>query len=306
MARNTMEAWIPEEYGGAVIQRVERMSAVEALGRPEPMGTDTRHVPRAGEVDVEFVAKGAAYNEDQATNDEVLLTARKFGKVIRIADEDLQDTTGNVNVLETKKVDWATSYGKFFDNATLAVTAAENGTTVPFTSVYKAVRTSNAATGYTADNNYVSGTAATYSLLSSTLGKVEGGDYFDLGEVVVIAHPAFRGLLRGILDAQNRPIFMENGGNNDTPETLFGVPIRWSLGAKTSATATKAPTGNPLLIIANKNLLIVGKRSGPESVVAGADTGAAFLTDEALLKLRARRGFAVGNENGVAVFEKLP
>lgn len=302
MARNTMEAWIPEEYGSTVIQRLQKTSAVEDLGRPEPMTTDTKHVPRAGEVDVELVAKGVAYGEDTATNDEVLLTVVKFGKIVRIADEDLQDI-GAAKVLETKKVDWATSYGKFFDNATLAVTAAV-GAGVPFTSVYKAVRTTNAATGYTADNNYVSATAASLTALSNTLAKVEGGDYFDEDEVVVIAHPTFRSLLRGVLDSTGRPIFNENAPG--TPDTLFGHAIRWSLGAKTSATATKTPTGNPILVIANKNLLIVGKRSGPESVVAPADSGAAFTTDEALLKMRARRAFAVGNENGVAVFEKLP
>lgn len=300
VARNTFEAWIPEEYGSTVIQRVQDTSAVEALGRSEPMGTDTKHVPRAGDVDVAVVPKGNAYDEDVATNDEVLLTAVKFGKVIRVADEDLQDI-GSAKIVEGKKLNWATGFGVLFDNATLGVTAAANGTTIPFTSVYKAVRTTNAATSYTADNNYVSGTA-TLTSLSNTLAKVEGSNYFSEADIVVIAHPTFRSALRGVVDTTGRPIFNESPAG--TPDTLFGHPIRWSLGAKTHATATKSPTGNPLLIVANRNLLIVGKRSGPESVLAGADTGAAFLTDEALLKMRARRGFVVGNENGVAVFEK--
>ena len=51
-----------------------------------------------------------------------------------------------------------------------------------------------------------------------------------------------------------------------------------------------------LLVVANPNYAYLGIRSGPESATAGADTGAAFMTDEALLKMRARRGFGVANE----------
>jgi hypothetical protein len=56
------------------------------------------------------------------------------------------------------------------------------------------------------------------------------GDYFDPGSMVAIAHPAFRKSLRGVVDGQSRPIFNENGAG--TPDTIFNVPVRWSLGAK--------------------------------------------------------------------------
>src|SRR3546814_6870289 len=56
-------------------------------------------------------------------------------------------------LFRSKRVDWATSWAKYLDNACPAVTAAESGVTVPFTSVYKAIRTTNADTSYTADDN---------------------------------------------------------------------------------------------------------------------------------------------------------
>jgi HK97 family phage major capsid protein len=304
-ARNTFEDWIPEEWDSSVIQRVQQVSVIESEARPYPMSTDTRHIPRSAGVDVNGVAKGSAYGEDESVNDDVLLTAKKAGRAIRIADEDLQDS--NVAILEQKRVDWATSWAKYLDNACLAVTAAESGVTVPFTSVYKAIRTTNSDTSYTADDNYVAtatGSALTYDDLSEVLGKVEGGDYWDESLTLVIAHPSLRERIRNIKDDQNQPIFVRGqGGDSGTPDTLFGHRIRWSLGAKTSATATHAPAGNPLLIVANREFLAIGKRSGPESRVAGPDSGAAFLTDEALLKMRARRAFALTHEKAAAVLE---
>lgn len=307
MARNTFEDWIPEEWDSQVVQRVAQVSVVESEAREYPMATDTRHIPRSAGVDVNGVAKGSAYGEDESVNDDVLLTAKKAGRAIRVADEDLQDS--NVAILEQKRVDWATSWAKYLDNACLAVTAAESGVTVPYTSVYKAIRTTNADTAYTADANYVAsatGGAVTYNNLSAVLGKVEVGDYWEEGLTLVIAHPSLREKLRNIKDDQNQPIFVRGqGGDSGTPDTLFGHRIRWSLGARTSAVATHAPTGNPLVIVVNRDFLAIGKRSGPESRVAGPDTGAAFLTDEALLKMRARRAFALTHEKAAAVLEIL-
>lgn len=309
MARADFDAWIPEEYDSNVVQRVRQTSAVEAYGRHYPMSSETRHVPRSAGMEVEGIPKGGTYSEDQSEHDEVLLTARKSGSAISIAEEDRQDS--HVDILETKRLDWATSWAKWFDNACLGVTAAEGSPdykAAPYTSVYKAIRTANADTGYAADDNYVAATGTvTYDDLSEVLSRVETGDYWDDADALVIAHPAFKRILRGIKDDQNRPIFVAGqGGDSGTPATLFEHLLRFSLGCRTSTAATSSPTGNPLLIACNRQLLKVGDRSGPEWAVAGADTGIGFMTDEAKLKMRARRGFAVGHEAGFAVLELLP
>lgn len=294
MARIDVEAWIPEEWGGPVITKVLQTSAVEAVARREPMATDTRHVLRTADADIAVVAKGAAYGEDASTNDEVLLSAKKFGRIIRIAQEDIADTSTVANVLETKRLTWFSSYAKMIDNAALGVTAASNGTTIPFTSVYRAVSQYSSGVNLTQTAG-----ATTYADLSKTLANVEGGDYWSEGSTVVIAHPFFKSVIRDIVDGENRPVFQP--GAETTPDTLFGYPIRWSLGAKTSATATNNPSaGNPLLIVGAADLLILGVRSGPESMVS---TEAAFNTDEYELKVRARRGFAVGDPAAFSVIE---
>lgn len=319
MTRNTMEGWIPEEWGGKVVSKVQQFSAVEKLARPEPMNTDVKNVPRDAGVDTESVAKGAAYGEDLSTNDVVTLTARKIGKAIRLAEEDLQDTKMVGDIIDSKKTSWATSYSKFLDNAALGTSAAENGTTVLYTSLYKALKTTNAATGYTANDNVVVTVTGdswnvTYDKLSQVFSRYEEGDYFDDANTVVIAHPYFKGAFRGVKDTQGDPIFVQ--GLAGTPDTLFGSPVSWTNGAKVSATATASPAatpaagaagtaGNPLLFVGNKDFLILGKRGGPESMVAPADSGVGFLTDETIIKMRSRRGFAVAHEKAWAVLEKI-
>lgn len=307
-AVNNVDDWIPEEYSSEVIQRVNRMSVVERVARPWTMSTKTRSVPRSAGMDVEGIPNGGTYGEDASNNDEVILKARKMGKALRLDDEDIKDST-LVDVINTKKIDWGISFAKFYDQAALGCTGTENGTTILFTSLYKSLRTTNSETSYTADANYVasaSGSAVTYDNLSAVLGLVEESDYWDESSALVIAHPAYKAKLRGIKDSQGDPIFVAGqGGDRGTPSTLFGHEIAWSLGAKTHATNTSTPAGNPLLIVGNRDYLYKGVRSGPESFVAGADTGIGFLTDQAILKVRARRGFAVAHEKAFAVLEDL-
>jgi HK97 family phage major capsid protein len=313
-ARNTMEAWIPVEYSSDVIQRVNQVSAIEAFAQRIPMATQTRSTPRSGGVGVGLVSKGGAYSEDASTNDDVTLRVQKFGQAIRIAEEDIADTLASV--IDVKARDWATSYGKALDNACLGVSVARGTSGCAFDSVYYTLTQADAGQGYTANQNRIqtAGTGAnpTYAQFSSLFGALEGGDYWDDANMVVIAHPAFKGYLRGVLDSNNRPIFQEStngtagGGQGNAVDTVFGVPVHWSLGSRTNTTVSATPTGNPLMFIANRNLLMLGVRSGPESVFIDGRSGLAALTDESILKMRSRRGFALGTPNAVAVLERIP
>ncbi len=311
MARETFEDWIPVETGDTAIQALVRASVTERLGRPEPMASDTKQVPRSGNFAIAAVAKGAAYGETAGTNDYVELIARKAGGAIRIAEEDLLDSA--VDILSTKRNDAARNMALFFDNSTLATSAAANGTTVLYDSVYRKVRTNDTNVSYTADANYVSG-SATYLNLSNTMAKVEDSIWFDDSQLFVAASPAFKSVFRNIVDGQGRPIFVPNGGGTqDSPrDLLFGVPVEWTMGARVSGVNTSSPSGNPLLIVGNRDLLIKGMAkltptiasSNPGFALQRANNGVGFLTDEALMKAAMRRGFAVGAPNAFAVFEK--
>ncbi|MGC5562818.1 phage major capsid protein [Streptomyces sp. FR-108] len=304
MSANTnLTEWLPIEWDSEVIQRVLKLSAVEANALATPMSTSTKRILRAGAFNV---TTGSSYTDDTSDLDYVTLTARGFRGKTNLDEDTLNDVESIADAISQRAYDWAVSYANQLDNACLAVTGAENGTTIPFTSVYKAVRTNGAdvTSAYVADANYVSynGTAsAAYDKFSELLRLVEVGEYFDQSNALVIANHAFRDVIRRTKDNDGMPVFVQ--GIAGTPDTLFNIPISWSRGAKTSATNTSAPAGNPLMVFCgDRRLLKLGVRSGPETLVKAAD--AADTTDETALKLRSRRGFAAGNVYGFSVLEK--
>lgn len=295
-----LDDWIPLEWDSEVIQRVLKNSAVEATAQRHVMHTATKRVLRSSGLDV---TDGKQYSTDSSDLDYVVLTAKRFMARVAVDEEDLADAAMIVDVLGQRGSEWAISYANIFDNACLAVTAAPATTGVPFTSVYKSIRTTNSATSYTADDNYVSwnGTAsAAYDKFSETLRLVEVGQYWDPAGSLIIAHPGYRDAFRRTKDDQNLPIFVQ--GTAGTPDTLFGVEIFWSRGAKTSPTMTQAPVGGDLLIFCgDRSLLKLGVRSGPETRVDVSRAHDDF--DDTAVKFRTRRGFQIGHEKAFAVLE---
>jgi len=310
----SIASWIPIEYDSNVVQRVRRESVIEQYGRRYLMRSKTKSIPRSAGVSV---SAGTTYVDDTNANDEITLTARRFIARVKIDEDDLADASTRMDVIGTKALDWAIEYADVFDNACLAVTGTENGTTVPFTSLYKRIRTTNASTGYTADANYLTwdddfpgllttpdGTSL-YEKLSATFKKVETGKYWSQPDMLVIAHPGYRDALRQCRDAQGRPIFTDgvNLPGNGTPDMLFNTPVAWSRGCKTSATNAGSPTGNDLLIYANQRFLARGDRSGPETLTD--DARAQDDTDDYAIKFRTRRAFQLTHEAAAAVLERI-
>src|SRR6185369_2253465 len=293
------------QAGDVAIAQFSRVSAVEAAGRHEPMTSDTKDVPRSGGFTVGAVAKGAAYGENQGTNDKVRLTAEKIGGADRIAEEDLEDI--ETDILATKREEAAGSMAKFYDQASLGTTAVGNGTTVLYNSVYYML--SNNQTGipggdYTANANVIAtGGALEYADLNNALALVEDSDWVDDGRIEWLGHPSFKGFLRGLVNTQGDPIWRE-GVAGVSPDTILGYPVRWTRGARKHATSTDTPTGNKLLFVGDVKQLIVGDRSNMESAVQLPGSGVGFLTDEALMKVRMRKGFALAHPTAFAVIEK--
>ncbi|WP_083197669.1 phage major capsid protein [Rhodococcus sp. 008] len=139
----------------------------------------------------------------------------------------------------------------------------------------------------------------TYADVSDVLSLAENGRYFADPDTIVIAHTSFKGQLRGLVDLNGRPLFIEQVAAGQ-PQTLFGYEIRFSDGAKTSPTAQWNPNGNPLLIVGNRKHLIVGDRTPIESMIS-FDAG--FGTDEPHIKMRTRKAFAVGRKEAFGVLE---
>jgi HK97 family phage major capsid protein len=300
------EDWIPEERDGNVLRALTETSWVEAHAKKYAMRSDTLSIPRSDGMDVSGVYKATDYTYDEGDVDNVILVAKKFGKVVGLNEEDLEDS--HLNLLEEKRLDWARAYAVAFDNACLGVTGAADHVDRPFVSIYKSLRTSDSTTGYTADDNHVLSASAglvSYDDLSEVLGIYEQGEYFDEARTAIVAHPSFKQQLRGIKDNEGRPIFVQGqtSPENGTPSTLFGYPIMFSHGAKTSATMTRRPEGKALLFVTNVDFVALGVRSGPESQISPANAGIGFISDQAILKMRSRRGFALTHQGAASVLE---
>lgn len=285
---NEANGWIPEPTSGEVLTKVYADSAVESVARRITMTAPTVSVPRFESDGADIVAEHAVIPLQDATLDEVTLRAVKFANRFAISIEDQRDAL--VDVLQAKKLAWANSFARKLDNACLGVSVEQDGTGVaPFQSVY--------AEATAAGNVTATAGALNYEMLNDLFTELESGDYN--GNLVVIAHPAFRGALRNLKDAAGDRVVADPLGAG-TP-TVFGNELRFSTGARTSAAATDKPTGNPLLIVANREHMILGVRDGVESQVSDLPR---WETDEVELKMRARRAFVPATGDAFYVVEQ--
>ena len=285
--------YIPEEVGSVAIQATTANSVVEAFARRENMASRTKGVPRFVSDAPIIVAEGATITQSDTTLDEIVLTARKYAQIFNISEEDLNDSL--VDTLNTYKREWASQWARKFDNACLGVTAVGDGDDgQPFDSVYYAV------SQYDSGNNIIS-TAGDleFADISNALGKAEQSKYFDAANTVVIAHPKMLNLIRQMETTGGNLVLPDPLGAR--PGSLFGYPLVISYGAATSASASAAPTGDPLLIVGNRNMMINGIRGGVESAIS---RDADFSKDGVLLKTRVRRGFAVAAAEAFAIVRK--
>lgn len=278
--------WLVEQTVSDVLFSDKRPSAVESAARKVQMTTDVVNVPRFEATGVDVVAKGALIPTKEATLDDVTLTAIKFANRFPIPVEDTRDAVANY--LDAAKTAWTQNFGIKLDNAALGVTAAANGGTVPFTSVYNAVGAGGRI--QTAGN-------LTFEDLITSFDAAEGLN----SDIVVIAHPSFKGQLRNLKDEAGVRVVDTVSVLGGQEMSLFGNTIIFSDGARTSSTATDTPTGNPLLIVGSRKNLILGVRDGVESQVSDIPQ---WETDVVELKMRARRGFVVANAAAFRVIEK--
>lgn len=324
--REDFDAWLPVQYGDEAIERLVETSSVERFARVEPMAEDTKNVPRFRDFQVGNVAKGDAYAKSESEIDRIDLIARKVGGYDKIAEEDI---TGSLQAdpLQPMRNAAADALARNFSNSCLAVTAAANGTTVKYNSVYRVVTTNGTGfdAGYTANDNYDSITRADfkaagagkgYDTLSDLLGLHEVSDVFEDLETIVIAHPTVKGLFRGMKNAVGDPLLAQVGIDpfKKPQYQIFGYDIVWDKAAKTSAVDVSRPTGNPLLVLGNRRHLVRGARALSPQIPADSfgwamqtsANGDGFLSDEALVKAAFKRAFVVGTAQAFCVLEILP
>lgn len=274
--------WIPVQYSTNPLMLDSQTSAVEAVARVENMTSEQVKVPRFRANGIDVVAEGALIPVKDATADSVILDAFKFADRFAVSSEDSEDAI--VDAFAAFEASWLSNYAVALDNACLGVTGAGG----PFESVYRAVG---------AGRRLATAGVLTYEDLVDVIGDMETNRK---GGLVVIAHPGFAMQLRNLKDATGARVVDTTGVLGAGVPTVFGNEIRFSYGARTSLAFSDSPTGNPLLVVANRQELILGKRTGPEKKIS---TEAQWENDNLELKMRARRAFALADATSARVVE---
>ncbi|HEU4753997.1 MAG TPA: phage major capsid protein [Armatimonadota bacterium] len=316
-SRQDLEVLIPVEVSQTVLTAVQQQSVIEAVARPEVMTSDTKHVARFGGFTVGTVAKGAEYGFSQNVPDTVELIARKIGGAAKIAEEDLADTITGEATMAKYEAEAGTALANHYDHACLGSTGAPDGVTVKYTSVYRTLATAQTTPwgAYAANANIVQVAASAFSGSTASdaivdwLAKYEESIWYSEANTVVLGSPAFKSMFRKIRDTTGRTLYEEE--TSGAGATFFGYKGRWTVGARTNATDTQTPTGNPLLIIGNREFLINGRARTSAGMAPGnpgtqwqrAANGIGFLSDEAIMKAFMRRGFACALPQAFSILE---
>lgn len=274
--------WIPVQKITDVLTLDVQESAVEAVARKVPMYSDVASVPRFAANGVDVVPEGGLIPLKDATLDEVVLKAHKWADRFANSSEDREDAVADAFAAYASE--WTSNFHVALDNACLGVT----GTGGPYESVYRAVG---------AGNRTATAGALTYEDLVEAFGELETNRK---GGLVAIAHPSLKMTLRSLKDSDGNFVVDPDNRLGAGVPTIFGHELKFSHGARTSAAYSDSPSGNPLLVVANKRNLLLGVRSGPEAKVS---TEEQWANDNVELKMRARRAFVLTDADSARVIE---
>lgn len=310
MAAASFSAWTPIIWDDQVVQREVQPSVIYDVAREMNMVSNTYEIPRFTNANV---SGGSALTDDTNNGDVVNLYSYQFNGKATLDEADVEDSPADVVAAES--YEWLNSFHMSFDNACLGVSAARSTTVTnyqPFNSVYYAVQNNDSDVGYVGGTNYVkTGSGGlTYDFLNQGLGFVENTRFWNDTNGIAIIHNSLRRSIRGVKDGQGRPIFVEStagfpGGGVRPRYELFGLPAYFSFGAIVSQNFQgplgQAATGNPLIIFANRRMLVRGDRIPPQTQFINANININAL--QHTLQFRSRQGFAATVPQAFGVVE---
>lgn len=315
MSATSIIDWVPVLKDTLVSGKDIMDSAIYMAATQRTTRNAQTDVPRLPEADVNG---GDTLTDDTKTADTVSMYDYLYNGKRPISEAEFEDAPQDV--LDAATAAWLAKFNKSFDNASIGVTGARSATATdkrPYTSIYKAVTTNDnsGSISYTANTNLTQSATSggiTYANLSTGLNKVEAEEYWDPTTGLVIIHPGLMDTLRNIVDGSSRYVFQEStsgfpGGTASNPNMpnyrLFGLPVLFSHGAKTSSSFAMSETGNKLVVFVNKKYIVRGNHTPPQArfIPASINTSALQHT----IQTRARQGFVLTNPFAASVVEAL-
>lgn len=267
MAARTFSSWVPVDVANFSEGRIVIPSIAARIGTPYPVSTLQTDVPRWTNADV---GGGSALTEDTNNGDAVSMWVYQYNGKATFDQAMAEDAAADA--IEAWTAEWYKSVNISYDNASFGVSGARSATVSdfrPYNSVYKVVRTTDntGSVNYTADTNWAATGSGglTYANLNAAKGRVEATQFWTDETGVCVMHPALKDDLRGILDTNGRPIFVESSagmaaGATRMPDTLFNIPVEYSFGAQRSSSFKMPESGNKLIEFINRQYLRLGNR----------------------------------------------
>lgn len=300
MADN-LDNWISPAVNQNVLVPVQESAFEKATWKVE-MSTESEYVPIAAANSFKGYAAGQTIALNDTTEARVQLTLVDLCSADTIPAAKMNDSLGVEKTLVTKQSRMLFDLAVQLDNAGYATTAAANGGTVPFNSVYRQVKAATPA------NVVVTAGALTFAHVSNAVATAENSDFAN--DIVIVAHVSLKGKIRSITDGDGRFVFADGGLVNNVGDTLFGYPVIWSRGLKTSAAISGAPTGNALLVVAPRQMIISGEGNLPGVpdalpgfAVQDSANGVGFLSNSWTVKACVRRALVVADTASVGIVE---
>jgi len=234
---------ITDEVAAEINKLVHDESVVDYFARHWPMKSSRKVIRRQlTSVSPEAVDEKGVKPKDAQTFTKVTLIAETIAVIVPFTEEEVEDA--DIDTISFVKEDVVQALAEKYDAFTLGY---DVGT--PFTSSWSG--------NVPAANTIAYGTSPAADLaddLNEAISAIEVNGYECTG---MAAHPRVKALLRGLRDANNNPIFVENLRDNFRDYSVYGVPIRFTR----QVVASGSPTASEILL-AYTPYLYVGDRIG--------------------------------------------
>lgn len=306
MAARNFSAWVPIPQDTVPDGREIQNSVIVDNALLRGMASNTVEVPRYLNADV---GGGSQLTEDTNDGDDVVMYSYQYNGKATLDQAESEDTVADE--VEAFSYEWLNSFHVSYDNACIGVSAARSSTVgnfQPYDSIYRRVRANDTGAGYTADVNYAavaSGTALTYSHLSTALNKVEKTKFWTPQNGVAYLHPGLLDQLRGVKDLNDRPILVELAGSANKEGmwagTLMGYPAKLTHGARVSNNFKMTAASYYLIAFVNRRFHRHGDRIMPATRFIDAALNRDAL--EHTIQTRARKGFVLTVPQAASVLE---
>jgi HK97 family phage major capsid protein len=206
---------VSEQYGSTLQNTIRRESAIMALGRVDRgVGRRERYTVYAGRPTAAFVAEGAAKAATGAEFTELVVNVKKIASVVMYTEELLEDAREDPSVLVGADVEAA-----FRDLIDAHALGYQAGAAI-------AGSFDSELTNTTQTTELGAAGDAFAIAVSAALEQVEGNGGTPSGIVAASDVRAHLRDARGPGDNSTSPVYAP--GYNREPDTLYGVPIRYS------------------------------------------------------------------------------